>query len=111
MADETTDTNVTEDIQVKGKKLAEAIKDIVAKGNVRKVILKNRHGKQLLEIPVTAGVGTVAVAAFFAPWAVAVGAIAALCTSVTITVVHADPASPEIAEVGPVADAQGTATD
>lgn len=79
---------VSEDIQTKGRSIKSTLENLLQEGNIRRILVKNKHGRVLLDIPVTAGVGTVAAAAFLAPWAVAIGAIAAFVSSVTITVVR-----------------------
>jgi hypothetical protein len=72
-----------EEFTVSGDSLIKKIKDIIKAGNARRIILKNEQGEVLMEIPVTfAVVGTV-----FAPVLAAVGAIAALVTECTITVI------------------------
>ena len=83
---------VTEQFEVAGKKLGDTIKNILEEGNIRRIILKNHKGRVLLEIPLTAGVAVTTVAAIFAPWAVAIGAIAAITTSVSIIVEREIPA-------------------
>lgn len=75
-----------EEFTVSGAQLLEKVKEILAEGNVRRVFIKNNEGHTLLEIPLTAGVAITAVTAVFAPVLVAVGAIAALLTQVTVGV-------------------------
>jgi hypothetical protein len=75
-----------EEIQVKGEELLAKVKELVHEGNVRRIIIKNSDGKTLVEIPLTIGV----VGALIAPVLAAVGAIAALVTECTITVVRTD---------------------
>lgn len=74
-----------EEFTVSGSELLEQVKRLVAEGNVRRVYIK-RDGTTLLEVPLTAGVAVTAVTAVFAPALVAVGAIAAMLTQVTIGV-------------------------
>lgn len=75
-----------EEFTVSGGELLERVKRLLAEGNVRRVYLKKEDGTTLLEVPLTAGVAGVAVTAVFAPALVAVGAIAAMLTQVTIGV-------------------------
>lgn len=76
-------TNKKEEVfQVKGEKLLEKIKDIIKEGNVRKIIIKDKSGKTLIEFPLTIGV----VGAVLAPVLAAVGAIAALVSECSIIV-------------------------
>ena len=46
----------TEEHKVSGKNLLDRVKQIVHEGNVRRITIKNPHGKVLLDIPLTAGV-------------------------------------------------------
>lgn len=80
-----------EKLQVAGKDLADKTKELMAEGNVRRIILKTHKGKTLLEIPLGAGVVGVTVGAIFAPWAVAIAAIAALVGSVSVIVERREP--------------------
>jgi hypothetical protein len=72
----------TEEFKVNGEDLLAKVKELIKAGNVRKLIIKDKTGKELIEIPVTAGV----VVAVLAPVLAAVGAIAALVTECTIVV-------------------------
>ncbi len=72
----------TEEFRVEGEKLIAKIKEIFHEGNIRRVIIKDKEGKTVMEIPVTLGV----VGALLAPQLAAIGAIAALLTEATIVV-------------------------
>ncbi len=72
----------TEEFKVEGEKIVSKIKEIFHEGNIRKVIIKDKEGKTLVEIPMTFGV----VGALIAPQLAAIGAIAALLTEATIVV-------------------------
>ncbi|TNE72661.1 DUF4342 domain-containing protein [bacterium] len=48
--------SIFEEITVTGKELLETIKSIVSDGNVRRIVVKNKKGKILIEIPLTVGV-------------------------------------------------------
>jgi len=80
--------NRTEEFSVSGEKLVERVKEIIHQGNVRRVTIKDKEGMTLFEIPLTAGV----VGAVLLPVWVAIGAIAALAASYTITVELVEPA-------------------
>lgn len=67
---------------VKGEKLLEKVKELIAEGNVRRITIKDKKGKTIVEFPMTIGV----IGALFAPILAAVGAIAALMTECSITV-------------------------
>lgn len=72
-----------EEFKVKGEDLTKKIKEIIAEGNARRVIIKNDREEVIFEIPVTFGV----VGALLAPTLAAIGAAAALLTNCTITVI------------------------
>ncbi len=72
----------TEEFRVDGEELLGKIKQLVHEGNVRRVIIKNKEGRTVMEIPLTIGV----VGALLAPTLAAVGAIAALLTEATVIV-------------------------
>lgn len=75
-------SNTTEEFKVDGEKLIAKIKELIHEGNIRKVIIKDKEGKIMMEIPFTFGV----VGVLLAPQLAAIGAIAALLTEATIVV-------------------------
>jgi len=72
----------TEEFRVDGEKLIAKIKEIIHEGNIRRIIIKDKEGKTVLELPVTIGV----VGVLLAPQLAAIGAIAALLTEATVVV-------------------------
>jgi len=72
----------TEEFRVNGEELLKKIKELIHQGNIRRIIIKDRDGKTVMEFPLTLGV----VGAVLAPTLAAVGAIAALLTEVTVVV-------------------------
>ena len=76
----------TEEFRVEGEKLIAKVKELFHKGNIRRVIIKDKEGKTVMEIPVTLGV----VGFLLAPQLAAIGAIAALVTEATIVVEKAE---------------------
>lgn len=72
----------TEEFKVNGEDLLKKFKELVAEGNVRRIIIKNKDKKTIVEIPLTVGV----VGAILAPVLAVVGTIAALVTECTIIV-------------------------
>ena len=72
----------TEEFRVDGEELLARIKNLIKEGNIRRVIIKDKEGKALFEIPLTFGV----VGALIAPQLAAIGAIAALLTEATVVV-------------------------
>lgn len=71
-----------EEFRVDGEELLKKVKEIIAAGNARRIIVKNELGETVVEIPLTIG----ALGAIIAPALAAVGAIAALVTKCTIIV-------------------------
>lgn len=74
--------NGTEEFRVNGEELVAKIKQLIHEGNVRRIIIKDKEGKIVMEIPMTLGV----VGALIAPQLAAIGAIAALVTEATVVV-------------------------
>jgi len=72
----------TEEFHVNGEELIAKIKKLVHEGNIRRISIKDKDGKTLIEFPLTFGV----VGLVLAPTLAAVGAIAALVTEATIVV-------------------------
>lgn len=72
----------TEEFKIDGEKLIAKIKELLHEGNIRKLIIKDKDGKVLMEIPMTFGV----VGVLLAPQLAAIGAIAALVTEATLVV-------------------------
>ena len=71
-----------EEFKINGDDLLRTVKELISKGNARRIIIKNESGKSVLEIPLTVG----AVGAIIAPSLAAVGAIAALLSKCSIVV-------------------------
>jgi len=67
---------------VNGENLLKKIKEIIAEGNVTKISISDKSGKEIMSFPVTIGV----VGVVFAPIFAAIGALAALLTECKITV-------------------------
>ena len=93
MADEPEkkDATWTEEMIVAGSELIERIKQLVAEGNVRRLIIRKPSGEDLLEIPLTAGVVAGGAMILMAPVLAAVGALAALLAEVRLEVVRGKP--------------------
>jgi hypothetical protein len=71
-----------ESFKINGEELLGKIKELIAEGNVRKVTITNKDGRELMSFPLTIGV----VGAVLAPLLAAIGALAALIGECTITV-------------------------
>jgi hypothetical protein len=81
-----------EEFNISGDDLLTKVRELIHEGNVRRVFIKNEAGATLLEIPLTAGLAVTVLTAALAPALVAVGAIAALLSQVTVGVERrADP--------------------
>lgn len=74
-----------QEIKVKGNQLADKVREIVEEGNARRVIIK-KEGRNVLEFPLSVGVGGATAAILLAPTLAAIGAFAALVTDVQIVV-------------------------
>jgi len=75
-----------ESFNIHGENLLKKVKELIAEGNVTKIIIEDKAGKQVATFPLTVGV----VGALFMPMLAAVGAIAALIGECTITVERED---------------------
>jgi hypothetical protein len=76
----------TEEFSVNGEEILAKVKQLIREGNIRRVIIKDKTGRTLVEFPLTIGV----VGAALAPMLVAIGAVAALVTEATIVVERND---------------------
>ena len=72
----------TEEFKIDGEKLIAKVKELIHEGKIRKIIIKDKEGKTLMEIPMTFGVVGVLLSAILA----AICAIAALVTEATLIV-------------------------
>lgn len=72
----------TETFKVDGEHLLKRVKDLINEGNVRRISIKDKSGKVVVEFPLTIGV----IGAVLAPMLAAVGALAALISEATISV-------------------------
>lgn len=79
MSDEKTRT---EEFTLDGEKLVSKVKELVRQGNIRRISVRSKDDKSLIDIPLTAGV----VGAVLLPTLAALGAIAALVTECSIVV-------------------------
>lgn len=72
----------TEEFRVNGEQLLAKVKELLHEGNIRRVIIKDKEGKILVEFPMTFGV----VGVLLAPSLAALGAVAALVSEATVVV-------------------------
>jgi repressor of nif and glnA expression len=75
-----------ETFRVSGDEILEKVKEIIKKGNARRIIIKNEKEETIMEFPLTIGAIGVVLAPIFA----AVSTLAALATSCTIIVEKRD---------------------
>lgn len=71
-----------EEFRVEGEELLKKVKELIKQGNIRRITIKTKEGKSIIEIPLTIGV----VGAVLLPVLAAVSAIAALVTECTISI-------------------------
>jgi len=73
-----------EEFKVAGEDVVRTVKQLIAAGNARRIIIKNEEGETLIEFPLTVG----AIGVLLAPAFAALGAAAALVSKCTIVVEH-----------------------
>lgn len=71
-----------ESFNIHGENLLKKIKELIDEGNVRKITITEKSGRELMSFPLTLGV----VGVLIAPVLAAIGAVAALVGECTITV-------------------------
>jgi hypothetical protein len=71
-----------ESFKVNGEQLLKKVKELIREGNIRKITIHDKDGRELMTFPLTIGV----VGALLAPVLAAVGALAALVGECTISV-------------------------
>ena len=81
----------TEELTIRGEELIATVKALVHQGNIRRITIKNREGKVLIEVPLSLGV----VGALLLPTLAALGALAAIVSECTIVVERVDGPSPK----------------
>ena len=71
-----------ETFNINGEELLNKIKELIKEGNIRKITINDKTGKELMSFPLSVGV----VGALLAPVLAAIGALAALIGECTIAV-------------------------
>jgi len=71
-----------ESFTLNGENLLKKVKELINEGNISRITVSDKEGKELMTFPVTIGL----VAAMIAPVLAAVGALAAVVGECTITV-------------------------
>ena len=74
--------SIKESFHLHGENLLKKVEELIAEGNVRKITITDRSGKEFMSFPLTVGL----VGALLAPVLAAVAALAALIGECTITV-------------------------
>ena len=77
-------------MEVAGGELVERVKELVAEGNVRRLIIRSASNEVLLEVPLTPAVVVGGVATVFNPVLAALGALAALIARLKIEIVRVE---------------------
>lgn len=72
-----------EEFKVSGEEVVKKVKELIKKGNARKIIIKDTKGRSVLEIPLTLGV----IGAILVPVLAAISAVAAVLTNCTVVVI------------------------
>jgi hypothetical protein len=71
---------------INGEELLNKVKELIREGNIRKITILDKSGKELMSIPLSIGV----LGALFAPVLAGLGAMAALIGECTIKVERED---------------------
>jgi hypothetical protein len=80
-----------ESFKISGENLLKKVKELIAEGNISRIIIEDKTGKEVAHFPLTIGV----VGIFLMPMLAAVGAIAALIGECTIIVEREEPTNNE----------------
>lgn len=81
-------TTWSEEFSTGGRQLIALVERLVAKGNVRRLVIIKPDGQVLLETSLTTGVAVAGVFTILAPVLTALSAIAALMTQVRVRVIY-----------------------
>jgi hypothetical protein len=82
LKNKTMSSTFKESFNLNGEDILKKVKELINEGNIRKIIIHDQAGKELMSFPLTIGV----VGTLFAPVLAAIGAVAALVGECTITV-------------------------
>jgi hypothetical protein len=78
----------TEELTLDAGQVVGKVKELIAQGNVRRLIIRRPSDEVLFEVPLTAGVAVGGATILLAPVLAAVGALAAVIAEVKIQVVR-----------------------
>ena len=76
------ENTTNESFKVQGENLLKKVKELIEEGNIRKITIHDKDGKELMSFPLTVGL----VGAIFVPVLAAIGALAALIGECSISV-------------------------
>jgi hypothetical protein len=79
-----------EEFKISGNAVVAKVKELLHQGNIRSLIVKNKSGRILVEIPLTVGVVGGVVGAVLFPLVAAIAAIGALAANLTIVIARKD---------------------
>ena len=79
-----------EELKMKGSELVGRVKELIAEGNVRKIVVLKENGEVLFEVPMNAGVAVGGLLTMMAPVLAGLGAAAALLSNVRVRVERTD---------------------
>ena len=85
----------SETFTVATENLADKIKELIEQGNARRVIVRNKNGKELVNVPLTGSAIAGGAFVLAAPLVSAIGVIAALASSVQVEVIRDEPTTPQ----------------
>ncbi|MEO0560653.1 MAG: DUF4342 domain-containing protein [Chloroflexota bacterium] len=105
MTEDNNTKTFTEQVEVAGNQLVDKVKELVAEGNVRRIILRAPDDKVMMEMTLTTSAVVGGAITLAAPWLAALGAVAALVSRMRIEIVREvvieDPVTADDAEVIP----------
>lgn len=84
----------TEEFHVDGANLMDKLKELVHEGNVQRVVIKNKDGRTLLDMPLVVG----AVGALLLPFWAAVAAIVGVANEYSLSVERIETPAPTSTE-------------
>jgi hypothetical protein len=77
---------IFEEIHINSKDLLKRVKKLIKEGNIRRLIIKNKKGDILLEMPLTMGAASIGGMMILTPYLAAISFIALMATEATILV-------------------------
>lgn len=80
--------NFTEKIEVAGEQLTSTVKGLMKDASVRRIIIRNADGRQLMSIPLAAGIAGGAIAVLWSPVLAAVAVIGGAVAKLKLEVVR-----------------------